>query len=104
MENLKNLTPTELEMELKKDHLRDKELDDLQNDIFMKNVMKKIEERRKTLNKASPIYTQKHVAEKGGISFSTYKNYLNGYDTGFSVRVLKNIADALGCKPSEFLD
>lgn len=104
MESLKNLTPAESGSELKKDRRRDKELDDHQNDIFMQNVMEKIEERRKTLKKNSPIYTQEYVAEKAGISRSTYKNYLNGYNTGFSVRMLKNIADALGCRPSEFLD
>ena len=104
MESLKNSTPTELGRELKKDHRRDKELDDHQNDIFMQNVLGKIEERRKSLKKISPIYTQKYVAEKAGISFSTYKNYLNGYNTGFSLRMLKNIADALGRKPQEFFD
>lgn len=104
MENLKNLTPAELENELKKDRLRDKEQNDLANDIFMENVMKNIEKRRKELKKASPVYTQERVAKKAGISFSTYKNYLSGYNSGFSLRMLKNIADILGCKPSDFLD
>ncbi|MDE6664002.1 MAG: helix-turn-helix transcriptional regulator [Lachnospiraceae bacterium] len=104
MESPKNLTPTELEKELKKERFRDKELDNIQNDIFMENVMGNIEKKRKALKKVSPVYTQKYVAEKAGISLSTYKNYLSGYNIGFSLRMLKNIADTLGCKPSDFLD
>lgn len=90
--------------ELKQDRVRDKEQDNLTNDIFMGNVMGRIEKRREDLMKSSPVYTQKYVARKAGISISTYKNYLSGYNTGFSLRVLKNIADTLGCKPSDFLD
>lgn len=104
MNNFKNLTPAELERELKKDHMMDIELDEHQNDIFMEGVMEKIEKRRKALKKVSPIYTQKYVAEKAGISLSTYKNYLSGYNNGFSLRMLKNIADALHCEPLFFLD
>ena len=104
MENLKNLTQAELDNELKQDRLGEKEQNDLINDIFMNDVMEKIEERRKELRKDFPVYTQKYVAEKAFISLSTYKNYISGYNTSFSLRMLKNIADILGCKPSDFLD
>lgn len=104
MKNLKDLTPAELENELKQDRLRDKEQDDLINDIFMNDVMDKIEKKRKELLKVSPVNTQQYVAEKAGISLSTYKNYLSGYNTGFSLRTLKNIADTLGCKTSDLLE
>lgn len=103
MQNIKNLTQTGSKNDLKQAYAADKEIDNLANDIFMKNVMEKIEKRRETLMKASHVYTQKYVAEKAGISLSTYKNYLSGYNIGFSLRTLKNIADALGCKPSDFL-
>lgn len=101
---MQNLTRTELNNDLKQNYYRDKELDNLANDIFMESVMEKIEKRRKELLKVSTVYTQKYVAEKAGISLSTYKNYLSGYNIGFSLRMLKNIADAFGCKPSDFLD
>lgn len=104
MQNVKNLTQTGLKNDLKQDYAANKEIDNLTNDIFMENVMEKIEERRKLLKMVFPIYTQEYVAEKAGISISTYKNYLSGYNTGFSLRTLISIADTLGCKPSDFLD
>lgn len=104
MQNIKNLTQAELDNDLKQNYTADKEVDNLANDIFMENVMKKIEERRKLLKMVFPIYTQKYVAEKADISISTYRNYLSGYNTGFTLRMLKNIADTLGYKPSDFLD
>ena len=101
---LSNLTQAELENELKQDYYADRELDNLVYDIFVKNVMEKIEKRRKELVSVSPIYTQKYLAKKAGVSFSTYKNYLSGKNNGFSLRMLKKIADALECRPSEFFD
>ena len=104
MEGFKNSTQTELDNDLKQDYYRDKEVDDHTNDIFMQKVMEKIEKRRELLITVFPIYTQKYVAKEAGISISTYKNYLSGYNTGFTLRTLLNIADTLGCKPSDFLD
>lgn len=104
MQDIKNLTQAELDNDLKQNHAAEKEVENLAIDIFMENVMERIEERRKLLKMVFPIYTQKYVAKKAGISISTYKNYLSGYNTGFTLRMLINIADTLGCKPSDFLD
>lgn len=104
MNNFSNLTQTELENELKQDYAGSRELDNLVYDKFMKNVIEKIEKRRKEFRKVSPIYTQEYLAKKAGISFSTYKNYLSGNNNGFSLRTLKKIADTLNCHPSDFLE
>lgn len=93
-----------MEEDFKKNYFREKEHNDLTNDTFMQSVMEKIEKRRNAFKKKYPVYTQKYLAEKAGVSLATYKNYLRGYNTGFSLRTLKNIADALKCKPSDFLD
>lgn len=104
MNNVSNLTQAELENELKQDYSGNRELDNLVYDIFMENVMKKIEKKRKELKEISPVYTQEYLAKKAGVSASTYKNYVSGYNNGFSLRALKKIADALKCRPSDFLD
>lgn len=104
MKNFSNLTQAELENELKQDYSGSRELDNLVYDNFMENVVEKIEKKRKELKEVSPIYTQEYLAKKAGVSFSTYKNYLSGYNSGFSLRTLKKIADALKCRPSDFLD
>ena len=104
MNKVNTLTPEELEQELKKDRAGEKETDDIYDDIFMEAVIHKIEKRRKKLQKVYPFYTQKYVAQKAGISISTYKNYLSGYNTGFTVRKMKKLTDVLNCKPSDFLD
>ena len=104
MQDIKNLTQAELDNDLKQNHAATKEGDYYANDTFMKNVMEKIEKRRETLMAVSSIYTQEYVAKKAGISLSTYKNYLDESNIGLRLRTLKNIADVLGCKPSDFLD
>lgn len=92
-------TQVELERELKRDAIVDREIDgDTTNYLRITALMDKIEQER-----YSSEYTQKELAKKAGIGFSTYKDYLSGTSDNIKLKTVINIAHALRCKPSDLI-
>lgn len=94
---MKKWTQEELDRDLKLDSIAIKELNDDAQEETMAEAMENIEEMRKKRWKTNPELTQKHLAEKAGISLSTYKNYLSGLSDGIKSVTLWNIMHILQC-------
>lgn len=110
MNNLKNATKEQLNEELRHDHDADKELDDTNIYKYIEEVMKNIEDLRKKrkgelekVNGETKLYSQKALAEKSGIAYSTYKNYISGLSNDISLETLLKIAVILRCDLQDIL-
>ena len=97
-------TQAELEQELKRDMIADREINDTLSYRWMKNLMDKIERIRQSRQNVSGEYTQKKLAEKAGIGLSTYTDYLSGTSDNIKLKTVINIAHVLRCKPSDLID
>ena len=71
--------------------------------FFAEKIIIALEEHRKKLRKNCSVYTQEYVAEKAGISLSTYKGYATGNRCSIDLITAKGIADALGCRLSDII-
>lgn len=69
---------------------------------YVKKIMERVEQKRKTLYKDSKIYTQAYLARKSGLSRSAYDNYKSGYSNSIKVVTLKRMADVLRCDITDF--
>lgn len=100
------MTQAELEQELKRDVVVDRELDDTQDYERIRAIMGRIEHMRQKRQKqnARNEYTQKKLAEKSGIGLSTYMDYLSGASDNIKLKTVLNIAHALQCSPADFMD
>lgn len=106
----RTLTQEEKNEELEKERIAEKEIDYTEIYRDIENVMKKIEnlrrKRYKELKETCSVdkyYTQKWLAEKAGISLSTYKNYLYGDSIDISLRTMLKIANLLRCDLQDIL-
>lgn len=90
-------TKEELECELKRERMADKEIDDTIQSIPITDIMRNIERLRKTRRKEIPMYTQEYLARKSGISRGTYQNYLHGEKDNLKVKTLLQMVDVLRC-------
>lgn len=97
-------TPAELERELKRDVIVDREIDDTSDNRWMAALMDKIEYIRQERLNVSSEYTQKKLAKKAGIGFSTYTDYLSGSSDNIKLKTVIKIAHALRCKLSDLID
>lgn len=91
--------------ELKKERIAKKESVEEQYSYLMFNVIEYFEKRRKELLKITKNpdkYSQKNVAEKAGISFATYKNYLSK-KYNMSLMTFFALSDVLQCDPLEVI-
>ena len=88
-------TQAELDRELKRDMIVDREMDDTPDYYRMENIMNKIENMRRKRK-----YSQKKLAEKAGIGLSTYKDYLTGISDSIKLKTVINITHVLECKLS----
>ncbi|MCM1253975.1 MAG: helix-turn-helix transcriptional regulator [Clostridium sp.] len=93
-----------LKRELENEKIAEREIADTENYMSIEVIMKKIEEIRKERQKASPKYTQKYLADKAGVSLSTYANYLSCASDNIKLKTVINIANALQCRLSDLLD
>ena len=89
----------ELEQDLKRDAVVDREMNDTQNYRWIETFMQKIE-----CIRVSSGYSQKKLAEKAGIGLSTYKEYLSGNNDNIKLKTVINIAHALQCNLSDLID
>ncbi len=71
---------------------------------FVKKVVDALEEQRKKRREKYSIYTQEYVAEKAGISPSTYKGYVGGRSHHIDLITAKRIAEVLGCRLSDIIE
>lgn len=92
-------TQAELERELMRDVIVDREIDDTMDYLWMAVFMKKIERMRKERE-----YSQKELAKKAGIGLSTYKDYLSGLSDNIKLKTVIKIAHAFRCKLSDLID
>ncbi|MGY3663005.1 MAG: helix-turn-helix domain-containing protein [Roseburia sp. 1XD42-69] len=92
-------TQAELDRELKRDMIVDREMDDTPDYYRMENIMNKIENMRRKRK-----YSQKKLAEKAGIGLSTYKDYLTGISDSIKLKTVINITHVLQCKLSDLID
>lgn len=91
--------------ELKQETQRAKrEMNRVTRELFAEKVMEDLEEQRKNLQKNYRVYTQQYVAEKAGISLSTYKGYVMGRSHHIDLITAKGIADILGCRLSDIIE
>lgn len=97
-------TQAELERELKRDVIVDREMDDTQDYRRIMTLMDKIERIRQERQNDSTEYTQKKLAEKAGIGLSTYKDYLSGCSDNIKLKTVIKIAHVLQCKLSDLMD
>ena len=74
-------TQAELDRELKRDMIVDREMDDTPD-----------------------YYRMKKLAEKAGIGLSTYKDYLTGISDSIKLKTVINITHVLQCKLSDLID
>ena len=95
----KEYTQAELDRELKRDMIVDREMDDTPDYHRMENIMNKIENMRRKRK-----YSQKKLAEKAGIGLSTYKDYLTGISDSIKLKTVINITHVLQCKLSDLID
>ena len=82
----------------------ERDIERIPQQAFIEKVIKYLEEQRRKLWKDYKKYTQKYVAEKAGISLSTYKGYVSGRSYHIDLITAKNIADALGCRLSDVIE
>lgn len=92
-------TQAELERELKRDVIADRELDDTQDYLWMEAFMKKIE-----IMRQEHKYSQKELAKKAGIGLSTYKDYLSGLSDNIKLKTVIKIAHAFQYQLSDLID
>ncbi|MCI9067294.1 MAG: helix-turn-helix transcriptional regulator [Lachnospiraceae bacterium] len=97
MNKFKNYTQKELNEALRHDRIVERELDDTTDYSRWETVMENIERLRKERKEKSSLYTQKYLAEKAGISRSTYQSYCSGSSGNIHLKTLGKIADALQC-------
>lgn len=71
---------------------------------FVEEVVKVLEEQRRKRWKKYSIYTQEYVAEKAGISPSTYKGYIAGRSHNIDLITAKRIAEVLECRLSNIIE
>ena len=90
----------ELEQELKRNAVVDREMDDTQNYRLIENSMQKIE----YIRSVSSEYSQKKLAEMAGIGHSTYKDYLSGASDNIKLKTVIKIAQVLQCNLSDLID
>ena len=81
-----------------------REMERSAGESFAEEVIKALEEQRKKRRKNYRIYTQGYVAEKAGISPSTYKGYVSGRSHHIDLITAKMVADALGCRLHEIIE
>lgn len=93
----------ELKKESRCDRRAEREMQRLIGQPFTDKVIDSLEKQRRKRWKDCKIYTQKYVAEKAGISLSTYKGYLRDRSYDIDLITVKNIADMLGCKLSDVI-
>ena len=74
-------TQAELDRELKRDMIVDREMDDTPD-----------------------YYRMEKLAEKAGIGLSTYKDYLTGISDSIKLKTVINITHVLQCKLSDLID
>ncbi|MBD5549184.1 MAG: helix-turn-helix transcriptional regulator [Lachnospiraceae bacterium] len=82
----------------------DRDMERIPQQAFIEKVIRDLEEQRRKRWKDYRKYTQKYVAEKAGISPSTYKGYVSGRSYHIDLITAKNIADALGCRLSDVIE
>lgn len=97
-------TPAELERELKRDVIVDREINDTSDYCWMAALMDKIECIRQERLNVSREYTQNKLAKDAGIGLSTYKDYLSGISDNIKLKTVINIAHVLQCKLSDLID
>lgn len=93
-------TQTELKQESR---LAKREMQRVTQQLFVENVIKALEELRRKRWKDCKRYTQEYVAEKAGISLSTYKGYVTGRSYHIDLVTANGIADVLGCRLSDII-
>lgn len=71
---------------------------------FAEKVIQYLEEQRKIRRKNYSAYTQEYVAEKAGISLSTYRGYVAGRSHHIDLVTAKGIAEVLGCRLSDIIE
>lgn len=71
---------------------------------FVANVIQYLEEQRKERQKKYSVYTQEYVAERAGISLSTYKGYVAGRSYHIDLITAKKIAEVLRCRLSDIIE
>lgn len=89
---------------------KEKQLNYVIRNEFCKHVMSNIEDLRKKRLKEYKAsggtdnrYTQQYMAYKGGISLSTYKNYLTGDSYDIKLITILKFADILRCEWHDIL-
>lgn len=82
----------------------DRDMERIPQQAFIEKVINTLEEQRRKRWKDYRKYTQKYVAEKAGISLSTYKGYVSGRSHHIDLITAKNIADVLGCRLSDVIE
>jgi DNA-binding Xre family transcriptional regulator len=80
-----------------------RDMERIPRELFIEEVAKALEGQRRKRRKCYRIYTQRYVAEKAGISLSTYKGYVSGRSHHIDLITAKNIADVLGCRLSDII-
>lgn len=81
-----------------------RDMERIPQEPFTEKVIRVLEELRRKRWKDYRIYTQEYVAEKAGISLSTYKGYVSGRSHHIDLITAKNIADVLGCRLSDVIE
>ena len=99
-----SLNPSHAEEQSWESRRLDRDMERIPQQAFIEKVIRDLEEQRRKRWKDYRKYTQKYVAEKAGISPSTYKGYVSGRSYHIDLITAKNIADALGCRLSDVIE
>jgi len=89
---------------IQKNKRAERELERITGEPFVEKVMEILDGQRKKRQKGCGKYTQEYVAEKAGISISTYRGYVKGRSHCIDLITAKGIADLLGCQLSKVIE
>lgn len=95
-------TRKDLNEDLKRGHTAEKELDKSVEKYLSQKIMEYIEKERKKFQEKFPYCTKEYLAEKSGITYATYQNYLNG-TRSIKLLTFLDIAQILHCNAGELL-
>lgn len=95
-------TKVDLNEDLKRGHTAEKELDNATQKYLPQKIMEYIEKKRKKFQEKFPYCTKEYLAEKSGITYATYQNYLNG-TSSIKLSTFLDVAQILHCNAGELL-
>ncbi len=98
-----SLSKNQTKKAIQRNKRAEREMNRIVEEPFVAKVFEVLEERRRELKKNYRIYTQEYVAEKAGISRSTYKGYVMETSYHIDLITAKGIADILGCQLSDVI-